>query len=84
MINEIGAGIGGALTISGAMVMFRFLNQKIDKKQDKAMCERIAKAFEKGIDKSTEDHEKTMKILGEIQVATGKIEQELKHFNGKT
>ena len=82
MINEIGAGVGGALTFGGAVAMFKFLNAKIDKKQDKALCKEIAKTFDKGIDRINEDHDKAMEILGKIQVATGKIEQEL--LNNKT
>jgi len=84
MITEIGAGVGGAITFGAAMTMFKFLNNKIDKKQDKTMCEEVVKNFTKAIDKSDLKHKETMTILNQIQVATGKIEQELKHFNGKT
>ena len=76
----IGSGIGGAVAVG---IMFRFLNVKIDKKQDKAMCERIAKSFEKAIDRSDAKHEETMAILNKIQVATGKIEQRIINHNGK-
>jgi len=82
MVNEIGAGVGGALTISGAMMMFRYLNQKIEKKQDKNMCVVMHDNIKEAQNKSEEDHEKVMKILSEIQIATGKIEQQL--VNGKT
>jgi len=83
----IGSGIGGAVAVG---IMFRFLNVKIDKKQDaidkkqdKAMCERIAKSFEKAIDRSDVKHGETMAILNKIQVATGKIEQRIINHNGK-
>ena len=81
----MGYTLGGAVAgVGGVLIMFKFLNAKIDKKQDKSLCTEIAKTFEKGIDKGFENHEKAMTILSEIQIATGKIEQELKHFNGKT
>jgi len=83
----IGSGIGGAVAVG---IMFRFLNAKIDKKQvlidakqDKSMCERIARSFEKAIDKSDAKHEETMAILNKIQIATGKIEQRIINHNGK-
>ena len=85
MLSELGYSMAGvAAGIGGVALMFRFLNTKIDKKQDKALCERIAENFGKAIDKSTDNHEKVMEILGMIQVSNGKIEQELKHLNGRT
>ncbi|MCK5018168.1 MAG: hypothetical protein KAS32_14020 [Candidatus Peribacteraceae bacterium] len=85
MLSEVGYVASGAVAgVGGVAIMFRFLNAKIDKKQDKTLCETIAKNFGKAIDKSDKNHEKVMEILGEIQVSNGKIEQELKHMNGKT
>ena len=77
MLTEIGAGIGGAVTLGAGMAMFKFLNAKIDKKQDKVMCERIAQSLEKAIDKSEEKHKETMTILRALELSTGKIEQKI-------
>ena len=85
MVNEIGAGIGGAaLTLGGAVAMFRFLNAKIEKKQDKSLCENIAKNFAESLHKGEEKFDKIMNTLGEIKVSNGKIEEHLKHLNGNT
>ncbi|MCG7852807.1 MAG: hypothetical protein MIO92_09820 [Methanosarcinaceae archaeon] len=77
----IGAAVGGAVAVG---YMFRFLNVKIDKKQeeidrkqDKVMCERIAQSFEKAIDRSDAKHQETMTILNQIQITAGKIEQRI-------
>lgn len=84
MVGEIGAGIGGVAGISAIALVLRFLNAKIDKKQDKTLCENIAKNFAEGLHRGEEKFDKIMDTLGEIQVATGKIEQELKYRNGRT
>ena len=75
----LGSAVGGAVAVG---IMFRFLNVKIDKKQDsidkkqdKEMCERIAKSFEKAIDKSDGKHAETMTMLNQIRLTTAKIEQ---------
>lgn len=84
MLSEITAGLIGATGgLGGVMIVMRFLNAKIDKKQDKALCVAIAKTFEKGIEKSADNHEKVMEILGAIQVSNGRVEQQLKYLNGK-
>ena len=81
--GEITAAISGVIAgIGGAALMFKFLNAKIDKKQDKSVCAEIAKNFEKSINKSDERHEKVMEILSKIQIATGKIEQKVINGNG--
>ena len=84
MVNEIGAGIGGALTLGGAMLILRFLNAKIEKKQDKSLCEKISDNIVKALDKGEEKFDKIMDALGEIKEDNAAIKQELKHFNGKT
>ena len=91
MTSEIGPIIAGAITGLGGMVLIlRFLNGKIDKqdvkikdKQDKTLCILTVQTFSKAIDKSIVTNEEVMKILGQIQIATGKIEEQLKYFNGK-
>ena len=84
MVNEIGAGIGGIAGLGGVMLIFRFLNAKIDKKQDKTLCENIAKNFAESLHKGEERFDKIIDTLGEIQVSNGKIEEHLKHLNGNT
>jgi formiminotetrahydrofolate cyclodeaminase len=85
MLSEIGYSVAGvAAGIGGVAIMFRFLNVKIEKKQDKALCENIAKNFNDGMKKGEKRFDKIMEILGDLQVSNGKIEQELKHFNGIT
>jgi len=84
MLNEIGAGIGGAAGIGTIALVFRFLNAKIEKKQDKSLCENIAKNFNESFHRGDEKFDKIMDKLGDLEVATGKVEQELKHLNGKT
>jgi len=91
MTSEIGPIIAGAITGLGGMVLIlKFLNGKIDKqdvkikdKQDKTLCILTVQTFSKAIDKSIVTNEEVMKILGQIQIATGKIEEQLKYFNGK-
>ena len=91
MTSEIGPIIAGAVTGLGGMVLIlKFLNGKIDKqdvkikdKQDKTLCILTVQTFSKAIDKSIVTNEEVMKILGQIQIATGKIEEQLKYFNGK-
>ena len=85
MLTEVGYVASGAVAgVGGVAIMFKFLNAKIDKKQDKTLCENIAKNFAESLHKGEERFDKIMDTLGEIQVSNGKIEQELKHLNGKT
>ena len=91
MTSEIGPIIAGAITgLGGMALILKFLNGKIDKqdvkikdKQDKTLCILTVQTFSKAIDKSIVTNEEVMKILGQIQIATGKIEEQLKYFNGK-
>ena len=89
MIGEIGAGIGGAVAGLGSVaIIFRWLNAKIDKKQDKTLCEKVVENFNQGLDKGEKKFDKIMDTLGEIQVDNadqfGRINQKLEDLNGKT
>lgn len=78
MVSEIGAGIGGAVAGLGSIaIVFRWLNSKIDKKQDKSLCNNIAETFSQSLNRGEEKFDKIMETLTEIQIATGKIEQRL-------
>ena len=88
MLNEIGAGVGGALTLGGVMAMFKFLNVKIGKKQDKSLCENIVENISKSLARGEAKFDKIMDALGEIKVDNanqfGRINQKLENLNGKT
>ena len=79
--GEIGAAAGGIVTFG---MLFLFLNNKVDKKQDKTLCNEISKNFSEGIHKQEENQKEIMKTLSKITVSNAEIKQELKHMNGKT
>ena len=67
MLSEIGYVAGGAVaSLGGVALMFRFLNAKIDKKQDSSLCENIVENFSKGLARGEEKFDQIMDALGEI------------------
>lgn len=85
MLSEITAGLIGAVAgLGGMTLMLRFLNAKIDKKQDRSLCENIAKNFAEGLHRGEEKFDKIMETLVKIQVANGAIKKELEHLNRKS
>ncbi len=85
MYTEIGAGVVGVLAgVSGSGLMFRFLNAKIDKKQDRNMCETIAKNFAESLHKGDEKFDKIIGTQTDMLISFEGLTKELKHLNGKT
>lgn len=84
MLNEIGAGIGGILGIGTITLVFRFLNAKIEKKQDKTMCDERSGGVKENIERIEQKVDVNVKATHSIDKNVGQILQELKHLNGKT
>lgn len=81
MYSEIGTASG---VIVGMILMVKFLNAKIDKKQNKEMCKQIHGSIEKGLSDGNKKFDKIMDKLEIIGNDNAAIKNELKHMNGNS
>ena len=80
---DIAYAAGGAVATIGAVgIMFRWLNNKIDKKQDIRLCRQIYKDIKENLTDVKTSQAKTIDAQTQVQVDVGRILQELKHLNG--
>ena len=81
---DIAYAAGGAVATIGAVgIMFRWLNNKIDKKQDIRLCRQIHQDIKENLREVKTSQAKTIDVQTQVQVDIGAILQELKHLNGK-
>ena len=81
MVSEI-ATAGGTFALIG--LMWRFLNAKTDKKQEKEMCKQIHGGIENTLSDMKQESHKIFNTLVEIKEDNAAIKNELKHLNGKS
>ena len=80
MYTEI-ATAGGGLTIM--CLIWKFVDAKVNKKQDKNLCEQIHNNLEQSIMKVEKKSDKIMETLQDIKEDVAVTKNELKHMNGK-
>ena len=79
MYAEIGTA-SGVLVAMG--VVLRFMNAKIDRKQNKDVCDQIHTSMDKSLESADKKFDKIMDKLEVIREDNAAIKQHLKHLNG--